>query len=276
MFTRTLRPRIYTFASVSKPRLVTVRCLTAAATAATLPAASKPRGFLKFFTLSGVGIIGTGAGYSYYQRFSGERDTRQTQTDNTVSSDAELLALLRASFIHGGPEDFDALCDIHPTEMDQIISEFVYTASQLEQLGRLHEPDALDPYYERFHDKAIPLLLANDKILSAVDGFEKELLTFAGGAEEMKIAQQTMEKLKETGVMTGNRKPTAVRDALFILGEGTKNLKDVKRTAEKKTPSRFRRKESRLQAMEDTLRIWRERIDLELPKRNGDKGPDGD
>lgn len=243
-------------------------------------AASKPRGFLKFFTVSCVSILGTGAGYSYYQRFSVARGNSQSHADNTVSTDAELLSLLRTSFVHGSPEDFDALCDIHPDEMDQIISEFIYTASQLEQLGRLHEPDALDPYYDRFHDKATPLLLANDKILSAIDGFEKEVLALAG-KEEIRVAQMTIEKVKETGVMTGNRKPTAVRDALSILEEGTRQLKDVKRHSptEKKTGSFGgfgRRKESRVLAMEGTIRVWRERIHLEFPKHNGDKGPDGD
>ncbi|CCX16379.1 hypothetical protein FPQ18DRAFT_401935 [Pyronema domesticum] len=267
MFARALRLR----KAPPLPRPSARRCLTAAAT--DFPPASKPRGLLKLFTLSSVGVIGTGAGYSYYQQQTSDLTFSKSTSSSSskhVSSDAELLSLLRTSFLHGGPEEFDALCELHPDEMDQIISEFVYTASQLEQLGRLHEADALEPYYDRFYDKAGPLITAAQRIFDAIVVFEKEVLAMGGSTEEVERALKAMEAVTLSGIIDGVRKPTLVRDAIVAMEDAARYLQELKTDAAKGKGGSWWGKDSRIVKLEQNLKLWRERMDKELPKPSGD------
>lgn len=161
-----------------------------------------------------------------------------------MSTDAALLSLLRTQFAHGGPDGFDALCDIHPDEMDQIISEFLHTASQLEQLGRLHEAEAdnaLQPYLDRFDDKSSPLVVTavSEKLVAAIDAFLGELavrdrapVVATAVADEALLVLQRLQATRVIETDSNDRhwrRPTAVRDALAILADGTDKVRQVKK-----------------------------------------------
>lgn len=239
------------------------------------PARSRA-GLVRLLTLSSVALGTAAGGAGYYLQRAPPSPARASSSPSSSSSippscyssqtsspglssgmstDAALLSLLRAQFAHGGPDGFDALCDIHPDEMDQIISEFLHTASQLEQLGRLHEAEAdnaLQPYLDRFVDKSSPLVVTavSEKLVAAIDAFLRELAVHDRAPAVAVVADEALlvlQRLQATRVLEKDddgghwRRPTAVRDALAILADGTDKIRQAKKetAAPTTTAARF-------------------------------------